>query len=87
LLRVPEIVFSIGWAAALFAAIVIGLRTKRRFATNAAVVFLAIHFYTQIFETLGARPVTLIGGGLFLVACAFGLIRFDRWQRATLGAR
>ena len=43
-----------------------------------AVTFLGIHFYTQVFETFGAKPVAVIYSGLLLVAFAFGLVRFNQ---------
>jgi hypothetical protein len=78
---IPAVAFSAGWAAALLIALVVGLRTQRRFISNSAIVFLAIHFYTQIFETFGAKPVVVICCGLLLVAFAFCLVRFNIWQK------
>jgi iron complex transport system permease protein len=78
---IPAPDFSIGWVIALLIALAIGLRTRRRFISNSAITFLGIHFYTQIFETFGARPVVVICSGLLLVAFAFGLVRFNAWQK------
>lgn len=78
---IPELAFSVGWAAFLIAAIVVGVRTQRRFISNTAIVFLAIHLYTQLFEVLGAQPLILVAGGISLIAFGVGLARFDRWQR------
>ena len=47
--------FSIGWAAALIAVGVWGVKANRRWVVNIAAVFGAIHFYTQWFERLGAN--------------------------------
>ncbi|MEL6752825.1 MAG: hypothetical protein AAFO57_02265 [Pseudomonadota bacterium] len=72
-LYLPEAVFSIGWAAALFALI---LKAPRGgFLSVSSIVFLGIHFYTQIFETLGAEPFTMILGGVLAVAIAVYLSR------------
>lgn len=81
-LFIPEWVFSIGWIAFLALCIWLGTRDHRRFLANTAVVFLAIHAYTQLFETLGAEPWTLLIAGLSMVAVAAGVARFDGWQRA-----
>lgn len=78
---IPAVAFSVGWAAALVVALIVGLTTQRRFISNSAIVFLAIHFYTQIFETFGAKPVVVICCGLLLVAFAFCLVRFNIWQK------
>lgn len=85
-LYIPDWAFSLGWAAFLFAALLVGVRTGRRFVANTAIVFLAIHGYTQLFETLGAEPVTLLTGGLVLVVLGFGVARFDRWLKTRAGA-
>ncbi len=79
---VHEFVFSIGWAIFLAACIWMGTRDQRRFLANTAVVFLAIHAYTQLFETLGAEPWTLVIAGLSMVGVAAGVARFDAWQKA-----
>jgi len=80
-LAIPAGAFSIGWVVALLVALAVGLKTRRRFISNSAITFLGIHFYTQVFETFGAKPVVVICSGLFLVAFAFGLVRFDQWQK------
>ena len=85
-LYIPEWVFSIGWAAFLVACIWLGTRDYRRFLANTAVVFLAIHAYTQLFETLGAEPWTLVIAGLSMVGLAAGVARFDAWQRSRMTA-
>ncbi len=78
---IPDYAFSIGWALALLLCLWIGLHTKRRFISNTALTFLGIHFYTQVFESLGANPLLLLVAGISLIAVAFGLLRFDAWQR------
>ncbi|MBB34448.1 MAG: hypothetical protein CME88_13915 [Hirschia sp.] len=79
---IHEGIFSIGWLAFLVACIWLGTRDHRRFLANTAVVFLAIHAYTQLFETLGAAPWTLVIAGLSMVGVAAGVARFDAWQKA-----
>ncbi len=80
-INVPEAVFSLGWAALLGGCIWLGTRDHRRFLANTALVFLAIHFYTQLFETLGAEPIILVFAGLSMVGAAVGVARFDNWLR------
>lgn len=70
-LYLPEAVFSLGWAGALIAMIILARRGG--FLSVASVVFLAIHAYTQYFETFGAEPLTLLIAGIIAVAgAAFG---------------
>jgi len=76
--HIPDWLFSIGWAGFLVAGILFGLREHNRFITNTAIVFLCIHFYTQFFEFLGLNPVTLVVGGLLMLAAAVWLFRFDQ---------
>jgi hypothetical protein len=78
---IPAAAFSIAWVVALLAALAVGLKTRRRFISNSALTFLGVHFYTQVFETFGAKPVVVICSGLLLVALAFGLVRFNAWQK------
>lgn len=76
---IPAAAFSVFWALALVAALVAGIRSGRRFVSMTAIVFLAIHFYTQVFELLAEMPFGFVLGGLSLVALGIGLVRFDRW--------
>jgi hypothetical protein len=77
-LRVPALLFSIGWALALVGIAIWGAQANRRWVVNVAAVFGAIHFYTQWFERLGATPVSVLGAGLLALALALGLRHFNR---------
>lgn len=79
--HIAPAVFSAAWAVFLAACIAVGAATNRRFLANTAVVFLAIHAYTQYFETFGSQPVALLVGGVSLVALAAGFARFDAWLK------
>lgn len=80
-LFIPPSVFTIGWAVFLLVAMAVGIRTRRRFLANTAVVFLCVHFYTQLHETLIFQPIGIVASGFILVGIGVGLVRFDRWQR------
>jgi hypothetical protein len=67
------VVFSVVWALLLLGVGFWGVVANRRWVVNTAAVFGGIHFYTQWFETLGASPVSILGGGLLLIAFGFGL--------------
>jgi hypothetical protein len=67
---VPEFVFSIGWAVILMVGIYLGSRSRFGFITNTSIVFMGIHFYTQYFETFGAKPLSLLIGGLLTFSSA-----------------
>lgn len=74
------VVFSVVWALLLVGVGLWGVRENRRWVVNTAAVFGAVHFYTQWFETLGASPVSILGGGLLLIAFGFGLKTINsRW--------
>jgi hypothetical protein len=75
---IPDWVFVIGWAAALIAIGLWGVKANRRWVVNVAAVFGAIHFYTQWFERLGADPLSVLLAGLITLGCAFALWRFNR---------
>lgn len=75
---IPAAAFSIGWALALLAAIAWGVMANRRWMVNVAAGFGAIHFYTQWFEKLGATPLSVLLGGLVMLAIALALRRFNR---------
>jgi iron complex transport system permease protein len=45
---------------------------------NLVAVFAGIHFYTQWFERLGATPLSVLIGGLAMLASAVALWMFNR---------
>lgn len=75
---IPDYVFSIGWALALIAVGVWGVKAGRRWVVNLAAVFGGIHFYTQWFEKLGANALSVLVGGVILIAIALALRWFNR---------
>lgn len=82
-MTIPDWTFATGWAGL---AIALAVLTRRGgFLSVSAVVFLAINGYTQYFEYFGAKPETLLIGGLVLVAMAVaGAAWLQRQRRATL---
>lgn len=77
--RIQPWIFGLGWAAASLA---LAFRAGRGgFVSVSAIVFLAIHGYTQYFETFGAEPVSLLVAGLTLVGLALAVSWFIRRQR------
>ena len=74
---VQDWVFGVGWAAALIAVGIWGVRVNRRWVVNIAAVFGAIHFYTQWFERLGATPASVLLAGVIMLAIALALWRFN----------
>ncbi|MCW5688723.1 MAG: hypothetical protein KIT76_09285 [Pseudolabrys sp.] len=83
---VPPYVFGIGWAVVLIGAALWAVTVNRRWLVNIAAAFGAIHFYTQWFEHLGATPVSVLLGGVLMLAIAFGLWTFNRKMAATGGS-
>ncbi len=75
---IPDYVFSIGWAIALIAVGVWGVKAGRRWVVNTAAVFGGIHFYTQWFSILGANAFSVLLAGVILIAIAMGLRAFNR---------
>lgn len=71
--HIPAYAFSIVWTILLIGVGLWGIRANRRWVVNTAAVFGAIHFYTQWFVALGANPLSILGGGLLLIAFGFGL--------------
>ncbi|MGF1526613.1 MAG: hypothetical protein ACFCBW_07465 [Candidatus Competibacterales bacterium] len=76
-LSLPAPSFAIIWALALGVAIAWAVRANRRWLVNVGVIFAAIHFYTQWFEHLEAAPETVLGAGLFTIAAAVALSRYN----------
>ena len=75
---IPPLAFVIGWAVLLLGTGIWGVRENRRWVVNVAAVFGAIHFYTQWFERLGAEPLSVLVGGLLMLAFALGLWMFNK---------
>lgn len=79
--HVPEALFSVGWPMLLLA---IMLRNRQGgFISVTATVFLAIHAYTQYFEFFGARPWTLLIGGIALVGLAVGAAKLAKQETSV----
>lgn len=72
-ISVPRELYVVLWAVVLAGVGVWAWRTNRRWPLVTAVVFAAIHFYTQWFERLGANPAAVLLGGAILVGIGFGL--------------
>jgi hypothetical protein len=80
---IPASAFAIAWALVLVAALLWGMRSNRRWLVNTAAVFGAIHFYTQWFEKLGATPLSVLIGGVAMLAVALALRQFNRAAAAA----
>lgn len=77
-LKLPALAFSVAWAVVLIVTGFWAIRANRRWVVNAAAVFGAIHFFVQWFATLGASPLSIVGGGLLLVGFGFAIRWFNR---------
>lgn len=75
---IPAAVFSILWAIVLLGAGIWAVQVNRRWLVNLVAVFAGIHFYTQWFERLGATPLSVLLGGLVMLASAVALWMFNR---------
>ena len=67
---IPATVFSILWAVVLLGAGIWAVQVNRRWLVNLVAVFAGIHFYTQWFERLGATPLSVLLGGVVMLASA-----------------
>ena len=59
-----------------------GARENRRWVVNIAAVFGGIHFYTQWFNILGANALSVLGGGVLILAIAMALYRYNKTAAA-----
>lgn len=84
---IPDYVFSIAWAAALIGAALWAVTVNRRWLVNIAAAFGAIHFYTQWFERLGATPLSVLLGGVLMLALAYALWMFNKKMTAPPAAK
>ena len=71
--EIPEVVFSLGWAAFLIALFVRAPRGS--FLSVSAFVFFAIHLYTQFFEVFSDSAEALIRGGFLAIGVAIAAAR------------
>jgi hypothetical protein len=76
--EIPPSAFVIGWAVVLLATGIWAVQQNRRWVVNVVAVFAAIHFYTQWFERLGLEPMSVLVGGLTMLAIAIGLWMFNK---------
>ena len=75
---IPATVFSILWAVVLLGAGIWAVQVNRRWLVNLVALFAGIHFYTQWFERLGATPLSVLLGGVVMLASAFALWMLNR---------
>jgi iron complex transport system permease protein len=75
---IPPLAFVIGWAVVLLGTGIWAVQENRRWVVNIVAVFAAIHFYTQWFERLGLEPMSVLVGGLLMLAFAIGLWVFNK---------
>jgi iron complex transport system permease protein len=75
---IPPLTFVVGWAVVLVVTGIWAVQENRRWVVNVVAVFAAIHFYTQWFERLGLDPMSVLVGGLLMLAFAIGLWMFNK---------
>ncbi len=75
-------IYAVVWAVLLIAAAAWAVRVDRRWVINTAAIFGAIHFFVQWFFYLGANPLSVLGGGVLMIAFGMGLYAFNRRRRA-----
>ncbi len=75
---IPPVAFVVGWAVVLVGTGIWAVQENRRWVVNIVAVFAAIHFYTQWFERLGLDPMSVLVGGLLMLAFAIGLWMFNK---------
>src|SRR3981189_2636237 len=75
---IPAAVFSIAWAVVLLGAGIWAVRVNPPWWVTLVAVFPGIHFSTQWFERLGATPLSVLVGGLVMLASAVALWMFNR---------
>ncbi len=77
-LGISSLSFAVGWALSLGAVGVWATRNDKRWVVNIAIVFGAIHFYTQWFERLGATPGSLLIAGVSALALVYWLRNYNK---------
>lgn len=69
----PPLAMAVGWALAIAGGMAWAWRAERRWLVVTAAVFGGIHFFTQWFALIGASPVSVVLGGLLVVAAGYAL--------------
>lgn len=77
-LDMTETVIPATVAVVLLGAGIWAVQVNRRWLVNLVALFAGIHFYTQWFERLGATPLSVLLGGVVMLASAFALWMFNR---------
>ena len=77
-LDMTETVIPATVAVVLLGAGIWAVQVNRRWLVNLVAIFAGIHFYTQWFERLGATPLSVLLGGVVMLASAFALWMFNR---------
>ncbi len=75
--HIGEHLYSVAFAIVLLTGAWFAAAANRRGLFNAAVTFLGIHAYTQMFETFSDEPMVFALGGLAAVPLAWGLWRLN----------
>lgn len=75
--HIHEHVYSAAFAIVLIAGAWFAAASNRRGLFNAAVTFLGIHAYTQMFESFSDEPMVYALGGLAAIPLAWGLWRLN----------
>jgi hypothetical protein len=77
-LSISADVYSILWAIALIGIIFSAAHKNMRGLFNTAVTFLAIHAYTQAFESFYDEPLAYVIGGFLAIPLAWGMWRLNQ---------
>lgn len=77
-LTISADVYSIVWALALIGMVFFAAHKAMRGLFNTAVTFLAIHGYTQAFESFGDEPLAYVIGGFAAIPLAWGMWRWNQ---------
>ena len=75
--HIGEHLYSVIFALVLLAGSWFAASSNRRGLFNAAVTFLGIHAYTQMFESFSDEPMVYALGGLAAIPLAWGLWRLN----------
>ncbi|MGG7568630.1 hypothetical protein ACQ5SO_20945 [Rhodovulum sp. DZ06] len=86
-ITIPEEAYSIAWAAALAGMIAWAAIRNQRGLFNAGLTFAGIHFYTQLFESMGAAPEAFALAGLMAIPLAWGAMKANKALAARDRAR